>query len=165
MNDWRKDLLKFHQGDNPDDSNPPVFGPPATPEAIAAFEKSVGLRMPQEFHELYLQVDGFGQMYNGEILWYVVPLAELAEHVAGRRDWFQKTHPDLARGYVPFFDWANGDSCGYLFSKSGAMVPGLFMFEHEEYEFEEDQDPEDFLSLTDESFRHFIRDIGTPTGE
>lgn len=38
----------------------PVVNPPATPEAIAAFEKKVGFQLPDDFREFYSFCNGFG---------------------------------------------------------------------------------------------------------
>lgn len=59
--------------------------------------------------------------------------------------WFLKTHPELAGRFYPFIDWSNGDSMGHYFSETGELMSGLYCFEHENYEHDEEQDSEDFI--------------------
>lgn len=156
MSEWHKNIADFHKLDNADDPDSLVLGSPATATSIVEFEKAVGYSMPEEFKSLYSEYDGFGTTRNGEVDWFFLPISKLADHATAVRDWFQETHPEIAKRFVPFVDWGNGDASGYVFSESGAPEPGIFMFEHENYEFEEDQDWREFLVPVDASIRAFL---------
>ncbi|RYD21491.1 MAG: SMI1/KNR4 family protein [Verrucomicrobiaceae bacterium] len=156
MSDWRQHIITHHQLDYADTPESLRLGEPASEESIAAFEASVGYVLPGEFHDLYQQFDGYGNETQEGVDWFFVPLEFLPEHVAGVRDWFESTHSALARRFVPFVDWGNGDASGYLFTESGEQEPGIFMFEHESYEFNEAQDWSDFLYLVDDNLQDFL---------
>lgn len=156
MSEWHKNISAFHKLDNADDPDSLVLGPPASAASIAEFEKAVGYTMPDEFKQLYAEFDGFGTNRDGETDWFFLPVSKLPEHASEVRDWFQETHPGIAKRFVPFVDWGNGDASGYVFSETGIPLPGIFIFEHESYEFEEDQDWEEFLIPVDSSIRGFL---------
>lgn len=156
MTEWNKSIVAFHNLDNAAARDSLILGSPATIDSIAEFEKAIGFSMPEEFKSLYSEHDGFGTSRHGEAEWFFLPLSELPEHAAEVRDWFQETHPEIAKRFVPFVDWGNGDASGYVFSASGIPEPGIFMFEHESYEFEEDQDWREFLVPVDASIRDFL---------
>ena len=156
MSDWHKSITAFHKVDNADNPDSLVLGPPASSALIAEFEKQIGFTMPDEFKQLYTEYDGFGTSRDGETAWFFLPISKLPEHASGVRDWFQETHPEIAKRFVPFVDWGNGDASGYIFSDSGTPLPAIFMFEHESYEFEEDQDWEEFLVPVDTTIRSFL---------
>ena len=158
MTEWHKNIVAFHKLDNADDPGSLVLGSPANATSIAYFEKAVGYSMPEEFKELYSEYDGFGTTRDGEVDGFFLPVSKLAEHATEVRDWFQETHPDIAKRFVPFVDWGNGDASGYVFSESGVQNPGIFIFEHESYEFEKDQDWWEFLIPVDTSIRDFLTD-------
>lgn len=158
MSDWRQDIINHHNLDHQDDPESLLLGKPATADELSALEESVQRSLPEEFHDLYSQYNGYGTRSEEGSDWFFVPLELLPEHVAGIRHWFQGTHPELAARFVPFVDWGNGDASGYLFSESGELEPGIYMFEHESYLFEEGQDPTDFLYPVDEDLRSFLND-------
>ena len=60
------------------------------------------------------------------------------------------------KSFVPFVDWGNGDASGYVFSESGIPLPGIFIFEHDNYDFEEDQDWKEFLIPVDSTICAFL---------
>lgn len=158
MSDWRQDIINHHNLDHEDQPESLFLGEPANAEELRAFEKSVHRRLPEEFHDLYSQYNGYGTVSEHGTDWFFVPLEMLPEHVSGIRDWFQGTHPELAARFVPFVDWGNGDASGYLFSESGEMEPGIYMFESESYLFEAEQDWTEFLYPVDEDLRSFLND-------
>ena len=156
MSEWQHNILKFHKLDNADNPDSLVLGEPASGESIAEFEKTIGFSMPEEFKQLYSEYDGFGTKRNGEIDWFFLPLSKISNHATEVRDWFQDTHPDIAKRFVPFVDWGNGDASGYVYSVAGVPEPAIFIFEHEGYEFENNQDWRDFLLPVDSSIRTFL---------
>ena len=156
MSEWHKSIVAFHKLDNADNPDSLVLGSPATAASIAEFEKAIGYSMPNEFKQLYSEYDGFGTSSDGETNWFFLPISKLPEHASEVRDWFQETHPEHAKRFVPFVDWGNGDATGYVFSETGTLLPGIFIFEHESYEFEEDQDWEEFLIPVDSTIRAFL---------
>jgi len=156
MSKWHKRIVAFHRLDNADNPNSLVLGSPATAATIAEFEKAANYSMPNEFKALYSEFDGFGTLRDGEVDWFFLPLSKLPEHANGVRSWIQKTHPEIAKRFVPFVDWGNGDASGYVFSESGVPEQGIFIFEHESYEYEEDQDWREFLLPVDTSIVDFL---------
>ena len=156
MSKWHKKIIAFHKLDNANNPESLVLGSPATAATIAEFEKAVCYSMPDEFKALYSEFDGFGTSRDGGVDWFFLPLSKLPDHAVEVRGWFEETHPEVAKRFVPFVDWGNGDASGYVFSESGIPEPGVFMFEHESYEFEEDQDWRTFLVPVDASIRDFL---------
>ena len=132
------------------------LGPPATAKDLDSLDKEVGFRMTAEFRSFYGEFNGFGTKRDGEVDWCFVPISEIPSLTAGVRDWFEETHPDIAKRYVAVVDWGNGDSSGYLFSEFGEPLEGFFIFEHESYEFEVDQDWREFIIPVDSSIREFL---------
>ena len=155
MSKWRNVIEQYYknleiyarEGDPPFDPSRIVTGEPASGEAIKNLESELGVVLPEEFHSLYSEFDGFGNLDDddGEILWGYLPLAQIPTSTEDSRRWFRETHPDIASRYVAFQDFGNGDTSGYVFDESLKNVLGLFTFEHESYEFEESQDWQDFL--------------------
>jgi len=156
MSEWHKNIVAFHKLDNADDPESLVLGPPASAASIAEFEKAIGYKLPDEFKQLYTEYDGFGTSRDGETDWLFLPVKKLSEHATEVRDWIQKTHPEIAKRFAPFVDWGNGEASGYVFSETGIPLPGIFIFEHESYEFEEEQDWKEFLIPVDSSIRDFL---------
>lgn len=153
--EWRENLVAFHTR-NADDPKSLVLGPPASAASIAEFENAIGNTMPDEFKQLYTECDGFGTTRDGETRWFFLPVSKLPEHATEVRDRFQETHPEIAKRFIPFVDWGSEDACGYVFSETGTPLPGIFMFKHESYEFEEDQDWEEFLTPVSSSIRDVL---------
>ncbi len=156
MSDWYQNILDFHNLDNADNPDSLVLGSPATNASIAELEKATGYAMPNEFRQLYLEFDGFGTSRDGETEWFFVPISKLDAHLSEVRDWFQDTHPEIAERFVSFVDWRCGDASGYIFTESGLPEPGIFMFEHERYEFDAEQDWREFLVPVDDTIRTFL---------
>lgn len=158
MTEWNKSIIAFHNLDYADDPDSLVLGSPASAASIAEFEKAIGYSMPEEFKTLYSEYDGFGTTGEGEVDWFFLPLAKLPALASEVRDSFHETHPQIAKRFVPFADWGNGDASGYLFSESGVPELGIFIFEHESYNFEENQDWREFLFPVDESIHDFLNE-------
>lgn len=156
MTDWRSHIQQFHDLDYEDSPGSLVLGPPATEQAIADLEKELNFTFPEEFRSFYLTCDGFGTSSEDGTDWFFLPLADIAEHTFGTREWFEKTHPDIASSFVAFVDWGNGDASGYLFDGMGSIRDGIFMFEHESYDSDEAQKWEEFLMPIDESIQDFL---------
>ena len=156
MSDWRPLVTEFYKIDHGDDPDSLELGQPATAEDFDALEKELGFTMPEEFRSFYGQFNGFGTDLDGETDWFFVPISRIPSLTAEIRDWFEETHPDIAKRYVAAVDWGNGDSSGYLFSESGVPLDGFFIFEHEMYEFEAGQDWREFIAPVDSSIRDFL---------
>ena len=80
----------------------------------------------------------------------------LPAYVKFARESFAETHQKYARRYLPFIDWENGDSSGYLLDATGAYRPEIFIFLHEHYEYIEEQDINEFLQPFAESLANFF---------
>jgi hypothetical protein len=102
--------------------------------------------------QLYTTHNGVGDTYGSEpnsINWSFTPISLIPELTNIARHWFEGTHSDLAARFFPFFNWGCGDYTGYLMSPDGTLLEGLYCFQHEEYQFDVNQAPEDFLIMTD----------------
>ena len=147
MKNWQDIIQRSHEWAHKNDGYSLVTRPGAELADITALESSFGFQLPTEFHELYLTYDGVGvSADSGQIYWMFRSLAQIPKFMEETRDWFQETHPEVARRFFPFIDWSSGDSTGYLLSQSGELLPGLYDFEHEDYEFDASQDESAFLS-------------------
>ena len=69
----------------------PVFGPPASPEAVLAFEQALGLRLPDEVREFLFVCDAIVAMnvWNGYWIGGTADLTRMA------------CREDLPRGFLP----------------------------------------------------------------
>lgn len=159
MKTWHQRVHEAHERDHKEDGLRLVTGPPASPKAIVDFEHVLGWTLPAEFHGLYQTFDGVG-LASGEeeTLWLLTPLAKIPQVIADVRTWFADTHPALARRYFPFIDWGNGDSSGYLLSEKGELLPGIWIFEHEAYEFDEAQPASAFLAAFVGNLQEFFEE-------
>lgn len=142
---WEKLIREFHAADHPDHPSSLVIGSPVSEEEITALEREIGFRFPTEFHELYRSCNGFGRKDGDEIVWFCAPLDGILKMSREARKWFTGTHFELAEQFVAFIDWESGDYTGYVFDEHGEPFDALFDFEHENYDYESRQDPDEFL--------------------
>ena len=157
MSDWNQLVTEFYKIDHADEPDSLVLGAPASDEVLDALASNLGFALPIEFRSFYGTYDGFGTKHDdGTTDWFFAPTANIPELTEEIRDWYQETHPEIAARFVSFVDWGNGDSSGYLFSEAGAPLDGVYIFEHESYEFEEGQDWGEFLIPVDKSIRDFL---------
>ena len=159
MHNWNQIVARHHSAAHRDDGYELVTRPGATGALIQETGAALGVAFPDEFIALYRVFDGIGirnDDHGEEVLWFFQPLAQLQEFVATTRGWFRETHPELAARFFPFLDWANGDGMGYLTDESGSVLPGLFTFEHECYEFDEEQEPDEFLVSIPVTIEQFL---------
>lgn len=162
MANWDSIVRSHHQRAHRDDGYELVANPGVTDEELRLMENRLGFQFPVEMREFYSTFNGFGvQSANspGEVYWFFRPLEELPEFTENIRQWFQETHADIASRYFPFVDWANGDGIGYLVNSTGEVLPGLVSFEHESYDFDEDQDAEEFLTTVPISLEEFLNSV------
>jgi len=155
MSDWRSIVSEYYER-HLADQGPLVLGQPATVGDLDLLNKKTGFRMPPEFRSFYSEFNGFGIDRDGETEWFFVHTSEIPNLTADTRSWIEETHPEVAKRYVAVVNWWNGDSSGYLFAESGEPLDGFFMFEHESYEFEPEQDWREFLTTVDSSLRDFF---------
>jgi cell wall assembly regulator SMI1 len=122
------------------------------------FEVQFGFQLPDDLKELYQAKNGAGMSSenNKDVHWFFVPILSIPELITAARDWFQKTHADLANRFFPFIDWECGDYTGYLLPLSPDCPTKLHTFEHESYEFDEAQQPDEFLYSNNSSIREFF---------
>jgi hypothetical protein len=156
MTEWHRHILAFHNLDNADNPDSLVLGQAASETALSEFEELIGYKMPAEFRQIYSEFDGFGSTRDSDTEWFFVPISNLIEHSREVLEWFQQTHPEIAKRFVPFVDWGSGDASGYLFSESGLPESGIFMFEHESYDFEAGQNWHEFLFPVDDNICDFL---------
>ncbi len=156
MNAWRDLIERYHEGDGEGDLNTLVMGPPAPLDAIEELEHTLKIRFPDEFRELYLNCNGFGETRDDGVKWLMMPLADIPAFTEQVRSWFQETHANVAQRFVAFFDWDTGDATGYSYTTTREIVECLITFEHEMYESDEGQDCTEFLCPDYPSIREFL---------
>ena len=132
------------------------LGEAVTEEQISKFEDSLGVTLPSDFKSLYTEVNGIGSEEKGEIMWFFVPLQNLTSFKEEAIDWFHESHPDLANRFLPFISWGNGDYSGYLILDDSTISSQIYIFEHESYEFEAQQDSAEFMLAESESIKTFL---------
>lgn len=147
MQDWRRTIREHHDKFHVQPSDKLLIRDGATNDGVDDLQTALGLELPNEFRSLYLQCNGFGLTYedDDQKWWFCHPIDQIPGFVKQTRKWFDETHPESAAQFFPFIDWANGDGMGYLLDENGEFFDGLYCFEHENYEFEEDQKIEDFV--------------------
>ena len=130
----------------------------ASAEELDQFERRLGLRLPDEFKSLYGEFNGVGICSRDfqRVFWLFRALGEQEDFMAIQRSAFVATHPKYAPRFFPFVDWANGDSMGYLVDSVGALLSGLYCFDHEEYEYSGSQDIGEFLCFAFETIEDFL---------
>ncbi|MCA9194836.1 MAG: SMI1/KNR4 family protein [Planctomycetales bacterium] len=142
-NDWIALIKKFHK------LIPSGYvlyiEPPASSKQIQTAKKVLPSTIPDEFFELYSFCNGCGLDAEESRYWFMVPIEEIGALVKSTERWYAKTHRSLKGRFYPFIDWSNGDTMGYYFSKSGELMPGLYCFEHEEYQHDSDQNVDEFI--------------------
>ena len=124
---------------------------------ITLTTSSLGIKVPQEFVDLYSVHNGIG-FVNPDMTWWLFrPLEHLAEFIPQTSDWFRKNHDELASRFFPFIDWGNGDGTGYLLNEHRKLLAGLYHFNTGAYDFDDDeQDSAEFLNLEYESIEQFF---------
>jgi len=160
MYDWRKIISEHHHRVHVQPDDTLIIRDGAATDSIDDLQQTLGIEMPEEFRSLYCQCDGFGldQTDGGQEWWFCHPITQIPEFVTQTGSWFRKTHPDSASRFFPFIDWSNGDGMGYLLNENNEMLDGLYCFEHENYEFEEDQDSEEFIVKWNNSIYELLTD-------
>lgn len=159
MTDWLELLARHQAAAQAESGYEPIFGDSASPEAVDRIQSMIGLAFPAELIELYRSVDGYGlEMDLDSRLspWFIVPTSELFAFVSSQRNAFAETHKSLSDRFLPFIDWANGDSMGYIYDRDGNLIDGLHMFMHELYQYEADQEPDDFFRSFEGSIAEFL---------
>lgn len=156
MSEWQLLITEFYKLGHADDLDSLELGRPATTDDLDSLDRELGFKLPSEFRSFYGEFNGFGTKRDGETDWFFVPISAIPSLTTSAREWFQETHPAIAKRYIAVVDWGSGDSSGYLFSETGEPLEGIFIFEHESYEFEADQDWREFLIPVDSSIRNFL---------
>ncbi len=150
MRSWTKIIKDHHSWAHPNDGYKLVLRNGASEAELNDLAQAIGFQFPSEFRELYRCHNGVGVSHTHDpdkIYWSFVPLSEIPELISNARDWFQKTHPDLAARFFPFIDWSSGDYTGYLLAPDRSLLAGLYDFEHEEYQFDESQQSDEFMMM------------------
>ena len=159
MTNWTQLITENHAWAHANDGFSLVLSDPASQSDIATLEKQLGIKLPAELHDVYMRHNGFGIRSSADparIYWTLAPVSRVPELTGSARDWFQETHPKEASLFYPVIDWHCGDYTGYLVTSDGNALDGLFTFEHESYEFDSEQSPEDFLIPSHESLSKFL---------
>jgi hypothetical protein len=106
------------------------FARPAKEASIAAVEQSLGIRVPEQLREFWLEADGFTADYGSRVIWSVSHLDEQ------NRD-FRNT-PAFKELYMPFDhllffgDHSGGDQFGFAIHADGLIHKhDVFRWDHE----------------------------------
>lgn len=159
MTDWLDLLTRHHAAAQADSGYEPIFGDSAPLERLDDVRAKIGLPLPSELKEFYQSVDGYGlRMERNSMLspWFIVPTSELPDFVSAQPSAIASSHKSLSERFLPFIDWANGDSMGYIYDRDGKLIDGLHMFTHELYHYESDQEPDDFFRSFEGSIADFL---------
>ena len=136
----------------------PAVGMGAAIDDFRELEEKLGLTFPIDVLDLYLIHNGIGLISkSGKTYWHFHPLGGMIDFINGIRKFFLDTHPDLARRFLPIFDWNSGDAVGYLMGEDGRWKSGMYEFEHENYEFTIDQPESEFISKCSSNLVNFLR--------
>jgi len=130
---------------------------PCSVKVLGELKGTWGIDPTDEFKSLYREFNGVGFRDSGLIKWLFVPAEDLPHFKVRITAWFKDSHPQIAERYFPFFDWDTSDSVGFLKSDTGEMLPGLYEFSHEVYEFDSTQSYTDFIFKTSKSIEDFIK--------
>ena len=134
-----------------------VMPPGAELSVLTDVANLLGVEFPEEFMCLYSSMNGFGGTYDGEVIeWAAVPIEEIPAFAESTRTWFGKTHSNVAKRFIPFFDWHCGDATGYLLDEQGEVLPSLRTFFHEEYHFDSAQTYDEFLVEDQVTIHNFL---------
>ena len=147
MTDWRKIVSEYHDKVLGQSGGKLLTLEGASNSSVDELQQALGFDLAEEFRSLYLQCNGFG-LTNGaddQKDWFFHPIDQISGFAGDTRKWFEETHPESAARFFPFVDWGNGDGMGYLLDENGQVLDGLFWFEHEYYEFDEDQEFDEFV--------------------
>jgi len=162
MTDWLDIISNRYAEAVANDGDELVVSPGATQEQIDQCCEALGFDPPADFRELYATCNGFGVRERGQPdapCWFFYPLQEIAGFCEEIRAGFEETHPEEASRFFPFIDFEDGDGVGYCVDAEGKLLDGLFLFESEAYEGEEDQEPNDFLVRVPMSVREFLTQL------
>ena len=162
MPNWLKIIAGHHAKAHANDGYTLVTRPAASAEQLDRLAVSLGIALPSEFRELYSACNGFGVASDNELdkTWWLFRPTDQIESFAGDvRSWFAETHQSFANRFFPFIDFSNGDGIGYIVDESGAIIDGLFCFEHENYEFDAEQDVNEFITHSPVTIEEFLTRI------
>lgn len=162
MANWDSIIKSHHKRAHRRDGFEFACNPGAAAAELRSLEQRLGLELPAEFHELYATFDGFGVKSPeglGNVYWFARPLNELPQFMEDIRGWFRKTHANVAERFFPFIDWANGDGLGYMADAQSRVLPGVYCFQHDSYEFRADQDADEFLRHAPVSLEKFFKSV------
>jgi len=158
MTDWNRVVDEFFLAADPDGEYDRDAPAGASPAAIATAEAAIGVSLPEELRDFYASHDGLGlaSRDGSESPRFVRPVSELPAFVEECRSSFEETHPAYAEKYLPFVDWNNGDSSGFVRAADGTWIEALFTFSHERYLYDAEQDVNEFLQPQADTVEEFL---------
>ena len=157
MADWKSVIQNFFDNSDADNSFARVSPAGCPKTAISKCETQTGLILPDELRKFYQHSNGMGLEENeSDDPRFIPKIESLPEYIDQCRAAFNETHSDYAERYVPFVDWENGDSSGYIYNSDGTLFECIVMFSHEHYEYDEKQDINEFLIPFAESLEELL---------
>lgn len=159
MNKWNKAAKHFFEISDPTGAFFHCAKEGNDLETISKIEAKIGVGFPDELRDFYQHFNGLGMSEDeSELPRFIPPVEHLPELVKSARSWLSKTHSQLAARYLPVVDWENGDSSGYLLDENGVYLPHFFIFNHELYQDDAEQDGSEFLQPMTSSLLSFLAD-------
>ncbi|MEM9410636.1 MAG: SMI1/KNR4 family protein [Planctomycetota bacterium] len=158
MANWPHIIKSFFDKSDPENSFKRVSPKGCTKSEIATCELAIERELPQELRDFYLYSNGIGLQENESDSPRFIPVIQkLPEYIEICRRSFDETHAEYASRYLPFIDWENGDSSGFIFNSDGTVFDYIVMFSHEQYAYDSGQDINDFLFPFAESLEGLLR--------
>jgi hypothetical protein len=133
-----------------------TFHSPIQIDEVLDLERWIGGSLPAELRDIYDQFNGFNCNSSGYDWEPLKPASRVPGFTLSQRASFG-AHPELAERLLFVFDWPNGDATGYLWDAEGFLMEGLWTFDHEAYEADASQQPEEFLFNDFENFDELFR--------
>ena len=157
MADWSKIIQNFFTNSDPENAFSRISPDGCDESDIATCEAAIGFTLPDELRTFYLHSNGLGLQDNATDAPRFIPnIQSLPNYINQCRTSFDDTHADYAKRYLPFIDWENGDSSGFIFNKDGTLFECVVMFSHEHYAYDNKQDINEFLIPFAESLEELL---------
>ena len=157
MANWNALIENFFAKTDPENSSVRIAPNGCSETLMLNSESKIGLSLPQELREFYRHCNGIGLGDAPADLPQFIPSIEaLPQFIDYARSSFSGTHPEYASRYIPFIDWGNGDSSGFLLNADGTLHDYIFVFSHEHYDYDDKQEIDEFLTPFAESLEELL---------
>ncbi len=153
---WKKHVEKYHRWMHSSGGYELAIGKPASKEDIHATSAKLDFIFPPDFVELYSEMNGFGICSSEHSTeWFLLPLDMIVETQRHTKEMLE-SHTEIGSRFIPIIDWMCGDFTGYLRPTERGKDLRLFTLEHERFEYNAVQNPDDFLFPLHSSIKDFL---------